>query len=116
MFHVTPLGLIIVTWNGWLLIAAFLFAYAVFIMVGFGFVLGALDNTKKARARRTREMPAEARQKIGELALQVADGVARERILRLQNARMRAALAEECNHGRNWRGEAQAILKEEVPA
>ncbi len=26
------------------------------------------------------------------------------------------ALAKESNHGRNWRGEAMAILKEEVPA
>jgi ABC-type multidrug transport system fused ATPase/permease subunit len=115
MFYLTPLGVVIVTWAGWLRIALFLLAYAVLIMIGFGFVLRALDNTRKAKMRRAREMPMEAREKIEELALQVADGLARERILRSQNGRLRAKLAEECNHGRNWRSEAQALLHEEVP-
>lgn len=115
MFHVTPLGLVIVTWGGWLYVALFLFLYAALIMVGFGFILQALDNTKKAKARRARELPAEARAKIGELALQVADSTARERVLRSQNARMRAQLAEENNHGRNWRSGTEALLHEAVP-
>jgi ABC-type multidrug transport system fused ATPase/permease subunit len=115
MFYLTPMGIVVLTWSGWAWIALFLFAYAVLIMLGFAMILRALDNTQKAKARRARELPAEARAKIGELALQVVEGAARERTLRSQNGRMRGQLAEESSHGRNWRADTQELLKEEVP-
>jgi hypothetical protein len=67
VFYLTPIGIVILTWGGWLRIALFLFTYAVLIMFSFAFILRAVENTKKARARRAREVPIEAQRKIDEL-------------------------------------------------
>jgi len=112
MFYLTPLGVVIVTWGGWFRIALFLLVYAVLIMYGFALMLRRLDNTRKARERRSREMPAEARARIGELAAALVEEQKACKALRSENGRMLSFLAEESNHGRNWRSDVQAFLKE----
>lgn len=109
MFHVTPLGIVVVTWAGWAWLAVFGFAYAVLVMVGFALILRALDNTRQAKERRAREVPAEARARIGELSALVLDGQKRERALTAENARLRGLVDEESNHGRNWRARVHAV-------
>ena len=71
-----------------------------------------LDNTKRARARQRRMMPAQAQAHIDRLSRRLLEAHDRETLLRKENHELRRLVAAEANFGRNHRADVQATLKE----
>jgi hypothetical protein len=79
MIEITPLGILILTWQGLFWIAGFCFIVGMAGAWTAPFIGTALDRTKKAKARYAKMIPVEAQRTIDTLYRLNAEGAEREK-------------------------------------
>jgi len=94
MIEFTPMGFLILTWKGFLWLAALFFIVGMLGALMIPFVVRALDNTKKARAKYAKMIPEEAQRTIDTLYRLNAEGAEREKDLDRQLASMKRLARE----------------------
>ena len=114
MVHITPLGLLIVTWKGIWILGAFCLVLGIIGSLVVPLFLHLLEHTKVAKARRAREYPAEAQRRIGELSARLVQEQDRSVKLEQENAELRRLNLERHQFNRDHDARVSAAMERKV--
>ena len=109
MLYLTPQGIPILTWAGLGYIVAFLTVISFLVPIVHALARYALDNTKRAQARRAAEIPELARRRMAALSQRALEAEDRARVLEAENAELRQLNAVRRNFDRNQDGRIRYV-------
>jgi len=109
MIYLTPLGIPILTWRAVGYLAGFFALISFLVPFVHALARYALDNTKRAQARRAAEIPELARRRMAALSQRALEAEDRARVLEAENAELRQLNAVRRNFDRNQDGRIRYV-------